>query len=285
MESVNELNRDLHHQLHNMLGTLSGRNDLSEDLRKKLDSIKYLNSDIANKLNSIVEACDEVLEKIRECVLLAGFSGGEYQFSNGISLFFPWSLSAYNTARTDYEKLHFIKAKNGGRSWNKFLKKYLGEVTYRKSIGQDGKKHILNNPYHWANTVRHKAAAAKIVETSDILNTKLAHSADNKMTHSPDNKMTHSVDNKLIHSAENKMTHSPDNKMTHSVDNKMTHSPDNKMTHSPDNKMGGGEAHYFELFEQFDNTERPWNILGFTKKPPTDPAKEKNDDGKKLKNE
>lgn len=269
LDTIKNLSEELHNKLQSTLNNLSARGDISRDLKNKMDSIEYLNSDLDNLLNSIIEACDEVLAAIRECVILAGFSGGQYQFSNGISLFFPWSLSAYDVAKKDYEKLDFVSEKDGGISWNKFLKKYLGEVTFRESINkQENNKHLVTNPFHWANTVHGESVNCQVseVKMTHSADNKLTHSPDNKLTHSPDNKLTHSPDNKLTHSPDNKLTHSPDNKLTHSPDNKLTHSPDNKLTHSPDNKLGGGggTGHYLELFRQYSNTETPWNISGFT---------------------
>ncbi|HEY0462438.1 MAG TPA: clostripain-related cysteine peptidase [Pyrinomonadaceae bacterium] len=78
-------------------------------------------------------ACEEVLKRIRECILLTGFSGSDFQFSNGISIFFPWSWASYLSAKKDYLKLSFIKKSPAGEKWNEFLKKYLTEITLRKS--------------------------------------------------------------------------------------------------------------------------------------------------------
>jgi hypothetical protein len=80
---------------------------------------------------AVGKSCVEVIKKLKECVLLTGFSGSDFQYSNGISLFFPWSLSAYQCAQSDYEKLSFIELNAAGKKWNEFLKKYLGEITMR----------------------------------------------------------------------------------------------------------------------------------------------------------
>ena len=79
-------------------------------------------------------ACRNVITELNKAVILSGFSGGEYQYSNGISVFFPWSRAGYDVSRKNYEGLFF--AKDSGRSkqftWTGFLKKYLYEVALRK---------------------------------------------------------------------------------------------------------------------------------------------------------
>jgi hypothetical protein len=85
-------------------------------------------------LKEVQQKCRAVLNELRKAVILSGFSGGAYQYSNGISVFFPWSREGYEVSRKNYESLWF--AKDAGRSkefsWAGFLKKYLNEVALRK---------------------------------------------------------------------------------------------------------------------------------------------------------
>jgi hypothetical protein len=105
--------------------------DFCELLRDECISLKR---DLSAEDNSfflkVQEACDRVLEELKNVVILSGFSGGGYQYSNGISLFFPWSFVAYKASEKYYRGLKFV-GKGAGKSWSKFLKKYLGEVTLR----------------------------------------------------------------------------------------------------------------------------------------------------------
>jgi hypothetical protein len=90
-------------------------------------------SDDITKLIQIQIDCNGVLESLRKAVILSGFSGGEYQYSNGISIFFPWSREGYEVSRKNYQGLWF--ARDAGTRkfyWNGFLKKYLNEVALRK---------------------------------------------------------------------------------------------------------------------------------------------------------
>ncbi|MEO7674365.1 MAG: clostripain-related cysteine peptidase [Pyrinomonadaceae bacterium] len=84
-------------------------------------------------LREVQDNCQKVLKELKQAVILSGFSGGGYQYSNGISVFFPWSREGYEVSRKNYESLWFAKeASNKRFAWAGFLKKYLNEVALRK---------------------------------------------------------------------------------------------------------------------------------------------------------
>ncbi|HSE20820.1 MAG TPA: clostripain-related cysteine peptidase [Pyrinomonadaceae bacterium] len=84
-------------------------------------------------LQEVQTACQNVLQELKETVILSGFSGGGYQYSNGVSVFFPWSREAYEVSRKNYESLWFAKdVKRNRLSWTDFLKTYLYDVSLRK---------------------------------------------------------------------------------------------------------------------------------------------------------
>ena len=84
-------------------------------------------------LEDVEIACQEVLKELNEAVILSGFSGGGYQHSNGMSVFFPWSREGYEVSKKNYESLWFSEdAEKKQLSWIGFLKKYLYKVTLRK---------------------------------------------------------------------------------------------------------------------------------------------------------
>jgi hypothetical protein len=84
-------------------------------------------------LRIVQDQCQYVLTALRNAVILSGFSGGGYQYSNGVSVFFPWSREGYEVSRKNYEGLWFAKdAKRDRLSWTDFLKKYLYEVSVRR---------------------------------------------------------------------------------------------------------------------------------------------------------
>jgi hypothetical protein len=84
-------------------------------------------------LKEVQTECRKVLKELKKAVILSGFSGGGYQYSNGVSVFFPWSREAYEVSRKNYESLWFAKdAKRERLSWTDFLKTYLYDVSLRK---------------------------------------------------------------------------------------------------------------------------------------------------------
>ena len=92
-----------------------------------------LGPDDVEWLKEVQAECRKVLRKLKKAVILSGFSGGGYQHSNGVSVFFPWSREAYEASRKNYESLWFAKdVKRGRLSWTDFLETYLYDVSLRK---------------------------------------------------------------------------------------------------------------------------------------------------------
>src|SRR5678810_709838 len=65
--------------------------------------------DVINTLKRVQKEFRSVLKELQKAVILGGFSGGLYQYSNGVSVFFPWSRDAYEVSRKNYESLWFTK--------------------------------------------------------------------------------------------------------------------------------------------------------------------------------
>jgi hypothetical protein len=92
-----------------------------------------LGGDDVEILRAVQTECRNVLDQLKKAVILGGFSGGAYQYSNGISVFFPWSREAYEVSRKNYESMWFSQeVKRNRLSWAGFLKRYLYEVALRK---------------------------------------------------------------------------------------------------------------------------------------------------------
>ena len=91
------------------------------------------------------EPSDQVTDAIRKLVRKSCFTGVENQFSNGVSIYFPWADVA-----PSYEQLAF--AQEAG--WNDFLQAYV-EETRRKPRGfKDGGKLLLDFPRRQTIQVR-----------------------------------------------------------------------------------------------------------------------------------
>ena len=108
--------------------------DFCELLARECDRVvKELGSgDDLEQLKLLQDCCRCVLEELKNAVILSGFSGGGYQYSNGVSVFFPWSREAYDVSKKNYESLGFAKEAKQKLSWTGFLKKYLNEISLRK---------------------------------------------------------------------------------------------------------------------------------------------------------
>ncbi|MEQ1604603.1 MAG: clostripain-related cysteine peptidase [Pyrinomonadaceae bacterium] len=116
--------------------------DLGDLCLLLIDELDLLESEIAtssfNKLGIVRDACKQVVAEIRNVIILTGFSGRDYQFSNGISIFFPWSWESFKCAEKDYRKLLINRGNRSsdvqniaGKTWITFLEKYLRDVTFR----------------------------------------------------------------------------------------------------------------------------------------------------------
>src|SRR5262249_10768267 len=87
--------------------------------------------DVFDKLQ---KRCENVIGEAKNYVLTNCYSGPEYQFSTGCSVFFPWNYLSYLLVAHDYRKLQFCQ----GRSWWKsFIKNYTRQ-TMRPTANGNG---------------------------------------------------------------------------------------------------------------------------------------------------
>lgn len=87
-------------------------------------------------LTTVATKAEAVVAAVKDCILLSGFSGGKNQFSNGISIYFPWTKDSYCASLGDYLRLKFVDRSTDKEkvfsNWKTFLELYLSEVTYRR---------------------------------------------------------------------------------------------------------------------------------------------------------
>jgi hypothetical protein len=84
-------------------------------------------------LRLVQQQCRVVNEQLKLTVILSGFSGGSYQYSNGVSVFFPWSREGYEVSRKNYESLWYSSdLERDEAPWTRFLTTYLNDVSLRK---------------------------------------------------------------------------------------------------------------------------------------------------------
>ena len=117
----------------------------------KVQFDKFPDSDldpIRDILESVRDACNSVVSAVNRCVIAIGSLGANFQFSNGISLFFPWSIKAFRLMEQPYLNLSFTVEK--GKFWMKFLDSYLQTTLRRRNS-------VLPRPHIWEVTAESKA--------------------------------------------------------------------------------------------------------------------------------
>ena len=196
------------------------------------------------KLKEVQEFCRLVLEELKQAVILSGFSGGGYQYSNGISVFFPWSREAYEVSRKNYEGLWF--AKEAGRkrlSWSGFLRKYLYDVSLRK----------------FEAPVENAAAGSKYRYTSGVRFDERSPSVSSDGNGQEGSKISGQEGSKISGQEGSKISGQEGSKISGQEGSKISGQEGSKLG-------GGGASAFFNSLRLFKNIESRWDISGFTKK-------------------
>ena len=137
--------------------------------------IEELGGDEVDLLKAVQKECRNVLKQLKETVILSGFSGGGYQYSNGISVFFPWSREGYEVSRKNYESLWFTKEATQKRlSWTGFLKKYLYDVSLRKFEQPDADVPVGSRYKYYSGVKFDERAAAVAAAGNGASKTRIA---------------------------------------------------------------------------------------------------------------
>ena len=233
------------------------------------------------------KTCRKVLDELKEAVILSGFSGGGYQYSNGVSVFFPWSRQSYEVSKKNYEGLWFSKdAKRRKLSWKAFLKKYLYEVTLRKCelthedvpVGaryryQSGVKF----DERWDDAAMAFGAAAGVgvgkiagqegTKIAGQEGTKIAGQEGSKIAGQEGTKIAGQEGTKIAGQEGTKIAGQEGTKIAGQEGTKIAGQEGTKIAGQEGTKLaGGGSSRFFESLRLFKNIESRWDISGFTKK-------------------
>jgi len=220
--------------------------------------------------------CRDVLGKLKKAVILSGFSGGGYQYSNGISVFFPWSREGYEVSRKNYESLWFTRqAARKKFSWAGFLKKYLNEVAIRKVEPETPPDAPPGSKYRYPSGVRfdeRRAAPTYVGQDGSKMagqeGSKMAGQEGSKMAGQEGSKMAGQEGSKMAGQEGSKMAGQEGSKMAGQEGSKMAGQEGSKMAGQEGSKLGGGGSNaFFNSLRLFKNIESRWDISGFTKKP------------------
>jgi hypothetical protein len=245
-------------------------------------------------LTRVQKACQKILRELPKAVILSGFSGGGYQYSNGVSVFFPWSREAYEVSKKNYESLWFAKETKRGKSWAKFLKRYLYEVTLRKSAPTNGdaapgEKYRYKSGVRFDEQVESVLAAAAGVggsvtkiagqegskiagqEGSKIAGqegTKIAGQEGSKIAGQEGSKIAGQEGSKIAGQEGSKIAGQEGSKIAGQEGSKIAGQEGSKIAGQEGSKLaGGGSSAFFNSLRLFKNIESRWDISGFTKKP------------------
>lgn len=113
---------------------------------------------LSQKISEIKTKCAAVDLAVSNYVLANGASGAEYQFSSGVSIFFPWSLLAFYMIFKRYKNLDFAKSSE----WFKFLEEFT-KLTYR-ATGEP----LYRETFDFLEWKENVAAVNKDVSAKDV---------------------------------------------------------------------------------------------------------------------
>lgn len=85
---------------------------------------------LSEELDLIRQSCENVINAVDQCVINSCYTGFDFQFARGISLYLPWSFLGYCVGMRTYKNLKFFKS-GAGKYWETFLNKYM-KITMRE---------------------------------------------------------------------------------------------------------------------------------------------------------
>jgi hypothetical protein len=235
-------------------------------------------------LKLVQKQCQKILKELKKAVILSGFSGGGYQYSNGVSVFFPWSRETYEVSRKNYESLWFSKdVKRKQLSWTDFLKKYLHEVTLRK-FEPPAVEVPVGARYRYKSGVKFDerfdttifAAAAAVGRIAGQEGTKIAGQEGTKIAGQEGTKIAGQEGTKIAGQEGTKIAGQEGTKIAGQEGTKIAGQEGTKIAGQEGTKIAGqegtklagsGSSRFFDSLRLFKNIESRWDISGFTKKP------------------
>ena len=267
---------------------------LDEECGRVIDELG--GGDDLDNLRRVQTACQAVMKELRNAVIQSGFSGGGYQYSNGISVFFPWSREGYEVSKKNYESLWFAKdAKKRRKSWAAFLKKYLYEVTLRESEPISNAEVAVGERYRYSSGVKFVdervdavfAVAAGIGSSTKIggqegskiggqegskiggqEGSKIGGQEGSKIGGQEGSKIGGQEGSKIGGQEGSKIGGQEGSKIGGQEGSKIGGQEGSKIGGQEGSKLaGGGSNSFFNSLKLFKNVESRWDVSGFTKKP------------------
>src|SRR5215212_3984384 len=219
-------------------------------------------------LRLVQEQCRVVQEQLKLTVILSGFSGGSYQYSNGVSVFFPWSREGYEVSRKNYESLWY--SSDLGRDeapWTKFLTTYLNDVSLRKLediVEQRGP----GSRFRYPSGVKFSEGASSILTARGSQGTKIAGHEGTKIAGHEGTKIAARERSKVAGNEGTKIAGHEGTKIAGHEGTKIAGHEGTKIAGHEGSKLAGsGSNAFFNSLKLFKNIESRWDVSGFTKKP------------------
>jgi hypothetical protein len=250
-----------------------------------------LGGDEVEALKRVQKKCRKVLGELKRAVILSGFSGGAYQYSNGMSVFFPWSREGYEVSRKNYESLWFAKYETRNQfTWTGFLKKYLYEVALRKCEPTTPDA-ALGSKYRYFSGIKfaEQSASTTLIAQEDSKlagqegsklagqegsklagqeGSKLAGQEGSKLAGQEGSKLAGQEGSKLAGQEGSKLAGQEGSKLAGQEGSKLAGQEGSKLADQEGSKLaGGGSNTFFSRLRAFKNIESRWDISGFTKRP------------------
>jgi hypothetical protein len=219
-------------------------------------------------LRDVQKACRKVLKELNKAVLLSGFSGGGYQYSNGVSVFFPWSREAYEVSRKNYESLWFAKdVKRARLSWTDFLRKYLYEVSLRTCEIPGEADAPAGAKYRYRSGVRFDERPGVVYRGNGSSRTRIAGQEGTKIAGQEGTKIAGQEGTKIAGQEGTKIAGQEGTKIAGQEGTKIAGQEGTKIAGQEGTKLAGAGANaFFTSLRLFKNIESRWDISGFTKK-------------------
>jgi cysteine peptidase C11 family protein len=216
----------------------------------------------------VQKECRNVLKELNRAVILSGFSGGGYQYSNGVSVFFPWSREAYEVSRKNYESLWFAKdVKRQRLSWTDFLKKYLYDVSLRRceTLGENGH---AGSKYRYRSGVKFDERVTAMSAHFGV-DTRIAGQEGSKIAGQEGSKIAGQEGSKIAGQEGSKIAGQEGSKIAGQEGSKIAGQEGSKIAGQEGSKLAGsgGASAFFNSLRLFKNVESRWDISGFTRKP------------------
>jgi hypothetical protein len=193
-------------------------------------------------LYEVQDKCGVVLDELKKAVILSGFSGGAYQYSNGMSVFFPWSREGYAVSRKNYEGLWFARDVGRGKrfTWTGFLKKYLNEVALRK-FEPETPEAAPGEKYRYFSGIRFQEMAVAAYAGNGGM-TKLAGQEGSKLAGQEGSKLAGQEGSKLAGQEGSKLAGQEGSKLAGQEGSKLAGQEGSKLAGQEGSKLAGQEG-------------------------------------------